>query len=350
MSIKEPLKHLRLKAYALSLLCLSLLTEATGLKQDLMKKPDIFSDKTPSIFAASSKYARYKKNFDLWLPEYEQFCMDSGLLGRRLLEEYPKTGCKAVLDFDEFNQITNDLLGGHYSPRKNEIHIGQACLERKEGLFYILFHESIHALQYLNSASCSANMSYSSLPIVLSPVDQVMQIILEERDAWVKTHYFYYGFHYEAPIDDPVHARELSQQLIQSSADIMDHETHDDGKNFHEWYIDYAIKGIEDMAEWHAEYNDTEFEYVRLDQNDIWRMGNTLNINCFFERKEDASYPLDIQITDEQKSRITALEKRLGIEDQTALPTLSEGIQAHGLKYEAYLKNNLEKIRTDDEK
>lgn len=313
-----------------------------------MKTPDIFSDKTPSVFSNSSKYARYKRNFDLWLPEYEQFCIDSGLLGQRLVEEYPKTGCKAVLDFDEFNNITNDLLGGHYSPRKNEIHIGQSCLERKEGLFYILFHESIHALQYHNCASCCANMSYSSLPIALSPMDQILQIILEERDSWVKTHYFYYGFHCEADFNDPKHEHLLSAKLVQSSASIMDHETHDDGKNSHEWYVDYAIKGIEDMADWHEEYNDTEFEFVRLDQNDVWRIGNTLNINCFSENEKDTAYPPELKITNEQQRRIAALEKRLGIEDQATLPTLSEGIQAHGLEYETYLQNNLEKIQSKE--
>ncbi len=312
-----------------------------------MQTPDIFSDKTPSIFSASSRYARYKKNFDLWLPEYESFCNESGVLGQRLLQEYPKTGCKAVLNFEEFNQITNELLGGHYSPTKNEIHIGQACLERKENLFYILFHESIHALQYHHCASCSANMSYSSLPIVLSPMDQVIQIILEERDAWVKTHYFYYGFHCDLPAEDAGHAKELSRQLIKSSAGILDHETHNDGKNSHEWYIDYAIKGIEDMADWHEEYNDTEFEYVRLDQSDIWRLGNTLNINCFFKQKTEAIYPPNIEITDEQKRRITVLEKRMAIDDYAALPTLAEGIKTYELDYQSYLKNNLAKIQKE---
>jgi len=308
-----------------------------------MKKPDIFSDKTPSVFSSSSKFEQCKRDFDQWLPEFEGYCKNAGLLGQRLLEEYPETGCEAVLDFDQFNEITNDLLGGHYSPRDNEIHIGLASLESKEALFHILFHESIHALQYHNCASCSANMSYSSLPIALSPMDQITQIILEERDAWVKTHYFLYDLEAGTPHD------KLTKALIESSESIVAHETHHDGLNFYEWYINYALAYYEDIVAWHKDYGETDFEYVKLDKPDAWKMGNTLNINSFFEHQDHAQYPIDIKMTDEQKERITALEDALGIKENMSLRTLSEAITAHGLDYKTYLKNNLKKIRTNGE-
>ncbi len=314
-----------------------------------MKKPDIFSDKTPSVFSSSSKFAQCKRDFDQWLPEFEGYCKNAGLLGQRLMEEFPETGCKAVLDCDQFNEITNDLLGGHYSPRDNEIHIGLASLGSKEALFHILFHESIHALQYHNCASCSANMSYSSLPIALSPMDQITQIILEERDAWVKTRYFFYGFNTEIPIDSPAYLEALREDIVESSVNILADETHDDGLNFHEWYINYALAYYEDIVTWHKEYGETDFEYVKLDKTDAWKMDNTLKINSFFEREEHVQYPIDIKFTDEQKRRIAALEDVLGIEDNMSLRTLSEAIKDRGVDYETYLKNNLEKIREDND-
>ena len=261
-----------------------------------------------------------------------------GALGAAFRDEMKLVGCGEFVDTELPSRAAfhaHHLTLGF----SNKIYYSAAALEMTASLFASRTHEGVHAFQFGRCAATHATPYNSGTKIILCPRDGVLLEELKERDAFAKQWllqrlYEEDGYNAQSP-------EQLTQDLRRHADGILESLDWRQGYSFLDYYRDREIETYEGcmIRRYMREPN---LVFVRLAPEDIWVLGGALGVNSFGDTPADvASRPNTHPLTAAQEGRITTLNRQLGIQDETVLPTLRQALLAGGSSPSQFLHRSM---------
>lgn len=258
-----------------------------------------------------------------------------GIIGARFLQDFAATGCVESVDLQLSARAS---FQAHHRTQGfiNKIFYSVGVLPDEAALFSSRTHEAIHAIQFSRAAAAHATPFNAAAKIMLCPRDAVLLEELKERDAFSKQWLL------DKMANDPGYAAldpgALEQDLREHAACVLQSLRWNDAMSFLDYYRGKALDEYETvMAARHEA--EPDLVYVRLEPEDILSIGGSLRLQSF-----DAGWS-SVPLTPEQETRLAALNRVFGIDDEGNLPTLGQALRMRGTDRAAFLAASLEKGR-----
>jgi hypothetical protein len=304
----------------------------------------------PEVFSNSRDLHLSINKLNSWLDVFEESCLKLDWLGERFISNYLEIGCKVVFEKQSF--LYNKRFYGCYDPFENEIVIKDLRFDCRGSFFGLVFHEGIHAIQYNSCALPWANFGNEDIAITLCPHDYILGAELLERDAIVKDRLFASFYSYiEDDVEDPVlldfykDEKAINEHFCNSQIDLF--TCYSEDQTLRHDYIEEALCFLEEWVDWLECAGDEglewkeKTEFVRMEEVDVWQLGNSLGVNSMNRDKSSVKMP-NLVMKPDAWDRLKRINKSFGIKDSKVLPTLGEALESKGLTREAFLKKSRE--------
>ena len=287
--------------------------------------------------------ARQQAERDQWLArairELDDWYDRLGPIGKKFKSEFAATQCCEHIDLDTNSRAA---LNTHHKTKGflNTISYNRSILDDAGELFSSRTHEAVHAIQFSRSAAAHAAPYNGRVKIMLSPRDAILFQELKERDAYSKQWLL------NTLLDPPAQPRSkaaLEEALQNHARAVLEDTRRFDGVTFLESYRDMVIDEYQGMmASRHQE--EADLVYVSLDCDDIIEIGKSLGLHSFGRNPDEAAtWMVSSPLTAAQETRLAAIYTDLGLDNKTALPTLTEALAARGLTKAAFVAQSLAK-------
>jgi hypothetical protein len=267
-----------------------------------------------------------------------------------------KKALKIIGTYEHFNPQYNGA-GAYYGVGSvqfiNTIAYGpRAVAGGLSQLFNLRTHEGIHAVQAFVSAAVHASPLSTRTTVMLCPRDFIKLNELAERGAYSGALLFSYLLdRVEASgYDNPIFSNErladdanrpLVEQKRQELRDIADAIMNMDEFSLKNEYNERALTRYEAaMATSRAaELADGKLRFVQLEEEDIAAIGNAFTLNPFTDNDDHVlkTFMDPVPLSPEIEARLQALNARLGIEDESRLPTFGQALAEAGSDREQFL-------------
>jgi len=224
---------------------------------------------------------------------------------------------------------------------------------KTEAFFHSRAHEILHGIAWNNVPVLHASLFNKHSPVVLCPRDWVAMFEMTEADVGAKTAWLMSLMAKDNPaMADatrylPVSVDEFN--LVRSQTKTVDDaltwtaqlgmakiwgtdERDGSDMSFAAYYQSWALTCYENILKWYEADGIRPALAVRMEQGDACDVGRSFGPNPF---KHDAYSVTPLKGLDE--ARIRALNARLGIHDESHLPTFGDALQWHGHTPQSYL-------------
>jgi hypothetical protein len=281
------------------------------------------------------------------LAEYAGLLAKTGELGRTFATEFFATGCREMFQETAIKGIAGCLFG-------REIGYTNEAMASTLQFFETCTHERVHALQCHYSAATHAHSWNPHSPVMLCPRDWLWLKDAMERDAFSKSALICRLLAEAMPESaDAIAGISLGSDFLKMDewssmdtqlsalADVVFELQMEQGKpmSLGDWQHEYILQ---DYPSYIEKFRERGMSYVRLDKEDLLAVGGTLGVNCL-GRPPDYLFTLVENppvLTQANRLLLSELNAQLGMEDESRLPTLREGLAAHGLTPEEMLSRS----------
>ena len=277
-----------------------------------------------------------------------------GEAGRDFIETYKTLGTGEY--YNAANEPIACFLGVGLTKFTNAILYGpRAVAHGMEELFSFRTHEIIHALQAHMLAATHADPVNARSNIVLCPRDFIQLEELKERGAYAGQFLFTTLIHdletgtresVNFKIRDlPPEAEKSIESMKQRMRDMVDGVMRRDDNDLKNQYNEQMLARYEEAAatDRKDEIGRGEIQFVRLEEEDIAAAGDGFILNIFTDGEGQVlpAFMQPVPLSPELEARVQALNRLLGITDESLLPTFGEALRAEGLDRENFITGSI---------
>ncbi len=312
---------------------------------------------TSDIVLSGDADADLQEHLDVVGRRLNGVCDSDGTeIGKRLREKFEATGCKkstasGLSCIAVYEPFSFPPLEGEPS-FTNTMRCGTP-LRSLEKLFSSVCHEGLHALQWDGAAILHASFFNDVSPFVICPRDWAMLVERTEQDACVKEAWLCWLGRTQMPeleqatTTHPVSVSDFEalqalglniEETLRTAAVFAMEKIYgiDDFGNqmsFADYYHRQALESYNRMMLWRAGNCSARQIVVRMEEQDIRGLGNTIGPNIF----EDLRFSKPPLLSAANEALVQKLNKALGIIDEGSLPTYSEALAQWNMSSEEFL-------------